>query len=273
MKKYILSILFGFTFASASLVNGVAIVVNQTPITLYDIEKSMQLNQISKQAAVEGLIDQILYNEELEKNNISVDIFDIDNHIEKLAAQNKMSVLDFKSLVKQQQNYELFKAQIKQQLLHQKLIQSIARGKLKIATKEDLKIYFENNKEEFQVADTIEVIAYVSRDKNLLEQQIKNPMMQNNAILIQALTLKQDELTPQTKYIINSTKSNKFSAIFVQNKSYNMFFIKEKKDVTTQSFDKAEDKIFQTVMKNREKSYLKEYFETLKITADIKVLR
>lgn len=265
--------LVGFTFASAALVNAVAIVVNKTPITLYDIEKSVQINKISKQEAVEALIDEILYNEEIKNNNINVDIFDVDNRIEKLAVQNKMSVLDFKSLVRQQQNYELFKAQIKQQLLHQKLIQSVARGKIKIATTEDLTIYFENNKEEFQISDTIEVIAYVSKSKKLLEDQIKNPMMQNKGILIQSLTLKQNELTPQTKYIINSTKSNKFSAIFAQNKNYNMFFIKKKKDITTQSFKEAEDKIFQTVMKEREKNYLKEYFETLKITANIKVLR
>jgi len=273
MKKIILSMLIGFTFASASLVNAVAIVVNKKPITLYDIDKTMQANKISKQRAVEGLIDEILYNEELKNNNITVDIFDIDNHIEKLAIQNKMSVLDFKSLVRQQQNYELFKAQIKQQLLHQKLIQSVARGKLKIATNDDLKIYFDNNQEEFQVAETIEVIAYVSKSKKLLEEQIKNPMMQNKAILIQSIVLKQKELTPQTKFILNATKVNKFTPIFAQNKSYNMFFIKKKKNVTTLSFKESEDKIFQKVMKDREKSYLKEYFETLKITADIKVLR
>ena len=162
---------------------------------------------------------------------------------------------------------------MQQQLLHQKLIQSIAGGKLKIASKEDLKIAFQNNEEEYQIANLIEVIAYVSKNKKLLEDQMKNPMLQNKAILIQALTLKQSDLTPQTKFILNSTKANKFTPIFAQNKNYNMFFIKNKKDIKTLSFKDAEDEIFQKVMKSREQSYLKEYFETLKITADIKVLR
>jgi hypothetical protein len=98
-------------------------------------------------------------------------------------------------------------------------------------------------------------------------------MLQDKNIIIQNITLKQNELTPQSKYILNSTKSKKFSAIFAQNKNYNMFFVKEKKDIKILTLEEVKDNIFQNIMKRREQSYLKEYFETLKITANIKVLR
>ncbi len=273
MRIYILSLIVGFTFLHAGLVNGVAIIVNNTPITLYDIDKQMEVKKFTKQKAVDSLIDEKLYDQEVEKNNISVDIFDVDNYIEKLAAQNKMNVLDFKSLVRQQQNYENFKATIKKQLLHQKLIQKIAGGKIKIASKDDIDIFYENNKEQYKIADTIEVTAYVSKDKNLLNKVKLNPMMQNKDLIIQSITLKQNELSPQSKYILNGTKVKQFSAIFAQNKHYNMFFVKEKKDIKILTLENVKDKIFQNIMKKREQSYLSEYFETLKITADIKVLR
>ena len=273
MNKIIMSILFCTVSMYAGLVNAIAIIVNDTPITLLDIEKEVETKKVSKNQAVSTLIDTILYDQALSENRISVDIFDIDNYIEKLAANNKMSVMQFKSLVRQQQNYTLFKEQIKKQILHQKLIAKIAGGKLTVASNDDLKIYFNNNKEQFKIADTIDVIAYVSKDKKLLEKLKKNPMMQSDNIMSQNITMKQSELNAQTKYILNTTAKKEFSAIFPQNKNYNMFFVSNKKDITPIKFDDIKEKIFQIIMKKREQDYLAEYFETAKITADIKVLR
>ncbi len=273
MKKTILGILFATVSLYAGLINAIAITINETPITLYDIDQEIETKKISKDQAVSQLIDTILYDQALETNKISVDMFDIDNYIEKLAASNKMNVLDFKSLVRQQEDYKTFKEKIKKQILHQKLITKIAGGKLKIATEDDLKIYYENNKEQFKIADTIDVVAYVSKKKKVLNQLKKNPMLQSKDMLTQNITMKQSELNPQTKYILNSTSPKQFSAIFAQNKNYNMFYVKEKKDINILLFTDVKDRIFQVIMKKREQDYLKEYFETSKITADIKVLR
>ena len=128
MNKLILTLVFTSISLYAGLVNAIAITINDTPITLYDIDEESQTKKISKDQAVSQLIDAILYEQELENNRISVDMFDVENYIEKLAARNKMNMLDFKSLVRQQQDYELFKEKIKKQLLHQKLISKIAGG-------------------------------------------------------------------------------------------------------------------------------------------------
>ena len=261
------------TISFAGLVDGIAIIVNNMPITLYDIDSKMQQNHINKNQAVEMLIDEALYQNELKKQSITVDIFDIDNYIDQLAARNNMNSLDFKSLVRQQQNYDLFTKQIKQQLKHQKLIKRIATGKLNIATTEDLKLFYKNNIENYKIANKIDVIAYSSKDKNLLKSVQQNPMMQSDKLVVQNLVLEQDKLNPEIKYVVNSTKEKQFSAIFAQNKNYNMLFIKEKKDFITIPFEKVKDNIFNQVMKTREQNYLKEYFETLKITANIRILR
>lgn len=274
MKKIIISILFCTATLWAGLVNAIAILVNDTPITLYDIDKEVQSKQISQNEAVSGIIDKILYDQAIADNRISVDIFDVDDYISRLAATNKMDVIAFKSLVRQQQDYNLFIEDIKKQLLHQKLIRTIAQGKVTIASEDDLEIYYYNNTEkQFMVADTIEVVAYVSKNKNALVQIQKNPMIQNKDVMVQTMTMKQEELNAQTKYILNNTLEKDFSVIFAQNQHYNMFFVKEKKDIVSLRFEDVKEKIFQTIMKKREQDYLKEYFETAKITADIKVLR
>ena len=75
---------------SAGLVDGIALVVNEEPITLYDIDKKMLESNLSKKDAVSLLIDELLYEQELRKYNIEVDIFDVNNYIEKI---RKSSIL------------------------------------------------------------------------------------------------------------------------------------------------------------------------------------
>jgi len=273
MKKIIMSILFTTLSLYAGLINAIAITVNGTPITLYDIDQTMENTKVSKEQAVSVLIDKILYDEALDTNKVIVDESNINEYIAQLAASNKMGLEEFKSLVKQQQNYTLFQAQIKQQLIHQKLIRKISSGNLSIASENDLKIYYENNKEQFHVADSIDVVAYVSKDKRDLEQLKQNPMLQSQNIVSQNITMKQNEMNAQTKYIINSTKGKNFTAIFSQNNNFNMFYIQNKKDVAILTYDEVKERIFQMIMKKRESDYLKEYFETAKITAEINVLQ
>jgi len=273
MNKIILTILLTIASVQAGLINAIALTVNDTPITLFDIDKEMETQKLNKSDAVSKLIDDILYKQALNTNHIKVDTFDIDNFIEKLAARNKMNVFDFKSLVRQQENYALFTEKIKNQITHQKLIAKISNGNLIIATDDDLKIYYKNNQEQFKIADTLEVVAYVSKNKKLLQQLKSNPMLQNKDIIAQKLTMKQAELNPQVKYILNSTSKNTFSAIFPQNKNYNMFFVQDKKDRAILKFEDVKNNIFQVIMKKREQDYLEEYFETSKLTADIKIFR
>lgn len=273
MKKYILALLLIISTSYAGLINGIAVIVNDEPITLYDIDNKIQKEHISKEEAVRNLIDEILYKQEIKKHNISVDILDIDDYIGKLAKQNNMDILDFKSVVREQQNYDLFIQKIKKQLIHQKLVSKIASNKLKIANDMDIEIYYQNNKNQFQLPNSIEVVAYVSKNKNLLKAIKLNPMLRDDNVIVKNILLKQSNINPQVKYIVNSTKENEFSSIFVDNKAYNMFYIKHKSDIKTIPLKDVKNSIFNKIMAKREQNYLKDYFETLKLTADIKVLR
>lgn len=273
MKKTLVALLLGFSLSQAGLVNGIAMVVNNEPITLYDIDQEMQAKNVDKNQAVKNLINDLIYDQEIKKNKISVDIFDVDNYIAKLAAQNNMQPLEFKSLIRQQRDYDAFIETVKQQLMHQKLIRKVAGGKIKIATDEDLKIYYENNKEQFRVADNIEVTVYVSKEKRLLQQLASNPMMSDNRIMSQDISFNYKELNPQVKYVLQSTREKEFSPIFAQNDNYNMFFVKNKVGEKVLSFAEVKEQIFQIVMEQREANFLNEYFETQKITSTIKIYR
>jgi len=272
MKKILLLLAFSLVSLNAGLINAISVLVNEEPITLIDIDNKMTLDKVNKQTAVNILIEEILYNQSLDKLNVSVDSFDVNNYMEQLASQNKMKVFEFKNAVRRQQSLESFQSDIKKRLIHQKLIAKIAQNNIAVATDEDMKIYFNNNQYEFNLPRKIDVRVYLSKNKKILSSMQNNPMMNSNEITIQNVTLESSQLNPKIKYIISKTANNNFSSIFVNNKTYNMFYVIKKYDIQTITFAEAKNKIFETIMKQRQDEYLKNYFETLKITAKIKVL-
>lgn len=273
MNKLLLSLFLGSSLVCASP-NGIAILVNDEPITIYDIEKTMSVNKIQKNEAVSYLIDKALYNQQVEKYNISADIFEINEHIEKLAASNGMDVYAFKSIVKQEYpNYEVFENEAKNAVIRQKLIQHIVKGQLAVANDEDMELYYEKNKAKYTSARSFEVYQYLSKNKASLNQIIQNPMLNINDVSKTAVNLDANNLPAQIQYILNNTKNSTFTPIFTADKNFVTMYIVNRSGTTTQSFENAKAKIFNDIMMQREQAFLKEHFEKQKLTADIKIVR
>lgn len=274
MKKLLASILFLMSLANAALVDAIAIVVNDTPITLYDIEKKKQELNISKDEAASKLIDEALFEELVKKYNITVDVFDVDNYLEKVAASNGMDLFSFKNVIKQKyKNYESYEDEVKKEIGKQKLTQYLVRGNLKIATEEDLKIYYDNNQAQFESVAKVKAIQFSSNSKADLDNAIKNPMLKLESVKKTAVELDQANINPQLRFLLNETSTNSFTPVFQANNEFISLMVQEKIGVEKLSFEETKDRIFNIVMKDRETKYLKDYFEKLKLSADIKVVR
>jgi len=274
MKKILVFIMLCVNLhLNAGIINAIAISVNDSPITLVDIDLKMTQTKESKETAIAILIDEILYQQSLEKYNINVDNFDTDDYIEKIAKNNKMTLLEFKNAVKQQEDYDLFVEKIKSQLKHRKLISAISTNNLIPANQEDLKIYYNNHIEEFKIAKKLDVMHYTSSDKNLLEKLKSNPLLADKNINIQNTTFDIDTISPQMKYILSQTNEKEYSTIFVENKLYNIVYLSKKNDIQMIPFETVQDNIFNAIMTQRENEYLKNYFENLKITSEIKFIK
>ncbi len=274
MKKSFLSLLLCSSLSFAGIVNGVALTVNEDPITLYDIDKTMVENNLGKNEAVNLLIDKILYEQMVKTQNITADLFDINDYTEKLAAQNGMDVFTFKSIVKQKySDYSVFENEAKDVIVRQKLIQKIVKGQLAVANEEDLKIYYENNKNKFTTAQSYQIVQYSSKSKTALINFMRNPLSIPQDVEKENLVLKTGNLEAQTQYILNETPANSFTPIFIANRKFTAIFVVSKDGETSLDFDSVKGKIFNDIMTSREKKYLKDYFEKQRLTADIKIVR
>lgn len=274
MYKLLLSLLLGSTLSFAGVINGIALTVNEDPITLFDIDKTMLEKNIDENQAVSILVDKILYEQLVKKHNITADIFDVNNHIEKLASTNGMDLYSFKSIIRQKYtDYSLFEEETKKVVIRQKLIAKIIKGQLKIATEDDLKVYYENNQNKFNTAKNIEIVQYTSKNKASLIKTVKSPLLTPTDVKRAPAVLETKRLNSQMQYLLNSTKVNSFTPIFTANKEYNTLFIIKKEGSETLDFETVKSKIFNDIMSLREKKYLKDYFEKQKLTADIKIVR
>jgi hypothetical protein len=274
MYKLFLALLVSSGILFADTENGLALTVNDEPITIYDINKTMSENRIGKNEAVGLLIDKALYEQAVKENNITADIFDVNDYIEKLANANGMDLYSFKSVVKQKYgNYELFENEAKDAVIRQKLIQKIVKGQLAVATQEDMELYYEKNKEKYSSSKFYEVTQYTSKNKASLIAALNNPMVIAADVERTQIKLSADNLQPQMQFMLNETKTNSFSPIFTANKQFISLFVVRKEGTTTLGFETVKAKIFNDIMTSREKKYLKDYFEKEKLTADIKIVR
>ena len=258
----------------SQVINAIALVVNDDAITIYDIENKMNLLGVSKDEAIGQLVDEVLFKNLISENNISVDIFDVNTYLEKVATSNGMDLYTFKSIIKQKyKDYEAYEKNVKNNIIKQKLSDKLIRGNLKLANEVDLKIYYENNINLFQAAKKIYVRKYASTSKKELLLVQTNPMLTSANVEQNDIILKQDELNSQLRFIINDTKINTFTAIFSSNKKYTTLLIRKKEDLKIIKFEDVRDRIFNIVMQDRERKYLKNFFDRLKLTANIRIVR
>ncbi len=274
MHKIFLSLIFLSVYSLAGLINAVAVKINNDVITLFDIDQIVLEKNISKNNAVTYLIDKALFAQEIKKQNISVDIFDTNKYLEKLAAANGMDLYNFKSLIKQKyKNQSIFDDEIKERILKEKLTQSLLRGNLTVATQEDMKLYYDNNQNQYQSSVSYEVIQYASKNRRALLLTKKNPMALIKELKKKELTMENSKLSSQIKYILNETKAGEYTSIFTANKHYVMLYIKKKNGLKTQNFEEVKSLIFNQIMSEREKRFLDEHFKKARITANIEVIR
>ncbi len=274
MKKLFFTLLVTISISYANTINAIALIVNEVPITLYDIEKRKFEKNISKDKAVSQLVDEALFDELVNKYNITADVFDVNNYLEKIAASNGIDLYTFKSIIKQKyKDFSQYEEQTRQAIIKQKLTEQIVRGNIKIATDEDLKIYYDNNLSKFQMSSGVKAIQYNSINKELLNQAIQNPIANIKGVIKTPIDLNQEAISSQLRYIINETKVNQFTPIFTANEQFVSLLITQKVGEKTIAFEDVKDKVFNIVMQNREQKYLKDYFEKLKLSADIKIVR
>ncbi len=263
----------------AKMIDAIAVIVNNEPITTYEIAKVSSALHIPKSEALDLLIQKRLEEEQIKKLGIEVDEFELQEAIDKFAKEKGMDIFSLRQALESQgTSWEDYKKSFKEQLLRKKLYQKIATMTQAQPSEEMLKEYYENHKSEFTLAKRAHLIKYISPSKEILEKVKQNPLYEpeNPVMLVKGSEdVELDKLNPAFASIINKTPQGSFTPILPlpNDNRYLLILVDSKQDYVTIPFEKAKGYILNKLASQNRSKSVKEYFDKLRASANIKVLR
>lgn len=272
--KMLAAIVLSSSFAFAGLVDGVSVIINKEPITLYEIYKYSEHFKISKKQALDILVRQKLEDAQIKKDGIDVDSFEVDDYIAGLAKQNNMSEFSFLQTLRDRKvNIDDYKKDLTTKLKRDKLYKKIIQEKMAKITDADLKEFYETNKNSFSYANTYKVKQFSSTNQASLQAMQKNPMLRPEDVKVEDEELENSSLDRNLQALLAQTQTNNYTQIAPLNDQYVMFYIEEKQGLSYIPFEQIKNNLYGIVYKQKEQATLDDYFEKLKSSANVVVLR
>jgi parvulin-like peptidyl-prolyl isomerase len=260
----------------ANTVGGIAILVQDEPITLFEIKEFMAQENLTQEQSVKQLVRQKLESIEVKERHITISAEEILAEIDVMAKQNNMNRNQFYMAMQQSRGISEreLKAKVKETLLNKKLYNAIAFSKLSQPSKEEISEYYQLHKEQFARPESFNVIIYQSLSAQKLQQKIANPMFYSPDVQSEEATLKYADIDPNLANMLYQSQTNTFTQIIKNPQGgYMSFFIKEKSATTNDNFETYANDVTAAIMAQKRNQILNDYFSRLKINADIQILR
>ncbi len=260
----------------AQMLDGVAILVQKEPITLYDIEQEIKSTNRPLKEVVDTLIRRKLESQEIKERNIRVDSQEILEDLKNMAKQNNMTLTQlYSAMLRSRGLSEIsLKQKVKEKILNQKLYSAIAFSKMSQPTQEDELEYYKLHSDEFSFYENFSVIIYSSANKNKLQEKIDNPMFYSPEVNSESADIPYNKLNPQIAQLLTTTPVNRFTPVIPSpNGIFMSFFIKDKSQKNTMEFEKVKAQISAALMQKKRQQVLNDYFMRLRMNADIEIIR
>ena len=277
LKKISFAAFFlGFCMANASQIsNGIAVIIENEPITVNEVRKAAAQLQTSEANALNLLIRDRLETAQIKNLKIEASDYELNQRLQKIASESGMSVSDLRSAVLSKGgDYAQFKDDVAKTIKQEKLYQSIfADAKINIS-ENAARAYFEQNRDLFAHFTDVSVTRYVAPSMQLLEAaRHSSPMNTNHSVHMDVLDLKSEQIPPQLRTIFQQTPDGTFTQIFQTPEGFEMFYVASKKGQTMPEFDEVRDEAMNALYKLEQDRVIGEYFNKLRAKANVKYLR
>ncbi len=277
MKKLFLLSFFIGSVLFAEIIGGIAVTIDDEPITLYEIRQEQALTQQSVKVTVDALIRNKLEQIEAKKRGIRVSKREILDDLKNMAEQNNMTLeqlYEAMSSVRHLSESQT-KAKTKEKLLKQKLFNAIAISKMEEPTEDEVLEYYELHLSEYQSPKTIDTILYKSADQNALKQKLSSPMMSIPSVTTENITLEMAKINPRLAELLIRTENGHFTPILPQmgGSGHMSFYVMQKNEINTPPLELIRAQVENKLMEDKREQILNEHFQRMRVKADIKVLR
>ncbi|RKV06053.1 SurA protein [Helicobacter pylori] len=256
------------------VVGGISLLVNGSPITLYQIQEEQEKSRVSKAQARDRLIAERIKNQEIERLKIHVDDDKLDQEMAMMAQQQGMDLDHFKQMLMAEGHYKLYRDQLKEHLEMQELLRNILLTNVDTSSETKMREYYNKHKEQFSIPTEIETVRYTSTNQEDLERAMADPNLEIPGVSKANEKIEMKTLNPQIAQVFISHEQGSFTPVMNGGGGqFITFYIKEKKGKNEVSFSQAKQFIAQKLVEESKDKILEEHFEKLRVKSRIVMIR
>jgi peptidyl-prolyl cis-trans isomerase SurA len=308
---FFLGMTFSMPYLSAETVDKVVAIVNEDPITLYDLESSIEKNRekikeimgdkaaqdVSKDIrslALKVLVDEKLLDQEMAKKQIALTPEDEEKAIQNVLERNRLTLDQLKAeLAKQGQSWATYKAGLTEQLKRIKFMGQIIAPRVKV-TDADLDEFFAKNPEQFAQFQTVKMAQIIvplgttATDAELAQAQKVAQEVQDKArgggnfedlgkkYSVNPQTAVPDnyplsQLAPQIAGLLADLKPGEVSAPVRSTMGIHVIKLYERKTMAGDDFKAIREQIREKVFEYKVEQALQEYLDDVKNKSFIEI--
>jgi hypothetical protein len=275
MRSLTLSALLA-TFLWSAPIGGVAVLVKNTPITLFEVQQEMKQSGTNATQSADTLIRKKLEQLEASEKKITVSSAEINEELTRMAAQNNLSMEQFLNAMQTVRGLSEkdLKSKVEETIKGQKLYSAIAFSKMAQPSTEEENEYYQLHLDEFSRPESFAVTTYISNSKEALAMQISDPMRHVENIQMKEENIPFGKINPQLAQILNKIPEGSFSAILPNGQNgFMSFYMRDKINVVTENIEAVRPQISNAILGEKRNQVLNDYFTRLRLSADIKLLR
>jgi len=251
--------------------------------------------KLIKKRALDSLIFQKLLEKKFVENDIAVSDEDLDKEIEKILADNNITVEDFKKrVVEMGRDFNEFRDQVRNGMKYQKMMDKLAADKLAVSD-EDIKAYYDENPDRFKQEEEVKAShILVKVDPNASEEDKAAAKAKIEALLKRvqggedfAAVAKEASDCPSKENggdlgfftrermvkpfsdAAYGLEKGKMSDVVETQFGYHIILVTDKKEAKTTSFDEAKEDIKTQLEDGKRREFAGQFREELLKNANI----
>ena len=269
-KLILLGLLTLLTFSHARMVNAVALTVDGEAITTNEIKKVQRKTGMSREQAIDLLIQDRLQKEAMKSIKISEET--IDAKIAQIANLNNISIPQMQKMLKKQgTSWSKYRESIREALRKERFFKEKVSRTIQPPSEEQLKLYYESHKEAFMMPTSINLTEYSAKSEKAIQNFLRtgNP----KGIKSHSATKKTKGMNPAMLSMLLSTPDGRFTKAINAGDKWVVFKVNGKQGKKILPFEEARNAVAGRWRQEQQNKALKDYFSKMKTEAKIHVIR
>jgi peptidyl-prolyl cis-trans isomerase SurA len=260
--------LFFVTFAEAKVFDAIVLIVEGEAITNTEIRTVRSQLGVSKEEAIDLLIQDRLQKVAMQDINIPEDA--VDRKIAMIAEKNNISVKKMQNVLRSQgTSWTKYRESIRDAMKKEQFFAQKVSKEIPEPTEDQLKLFYQQHKKQFTMPSHISVIEYSAPTQKAIDKFLKT----KKGLKGKASTKSTKSLNSTLLQMMLQTPNGHFTRAINAGDRYVAYKVQSKSGKTQLDFENAKPMVAGYWKQEQQGKTLKDYFKKMRTRADIQILR